>query len=163
MPTLNNHDDYLNYCIELAKTSIEKGGGPFAALVVKDNNIIAQGHNQVTMNHDPTAHAEINAIRAACQVLSDFQLSDCILYSSSEPCPMCLSAIYWSRLPRVYYANDYQQAQRADFDDQFIFQELSLPHHAKRIQLQQTDNPQIRQTAAKIFDIWIAKTDKIAY
>jgi len=155
--------EFMQRAIELAKQSINQEGGPFAAVIVKDNKIIGEGFNQVSCNNDPTAHAEIVAIRNACKHLSSFQLTNCILYSSSEPCPMCLSAIYWSRLERVYYANSYQQAQAIGFDDQFIFTELALPHQQKKIPIKQIQENNILKDAAEIFSLWDNKLDKIRY
>jgi len=155
--------EFMQRAIELAKQSISQGGGPFAAVVVKDNAIIGEGFNQVTSNNDPTAHAEIIAIRNACKKLSSFKLTNCILYTSSEPCPMCLSAIYWSRLDRVYYANSYQQAQTIGFDDQFIFNELAIPHQQKQIHIAQIQDSQTRKNAADIFTLWEQNLDKISY
>jgi guanine deaminase len=155
--------EFMQRAIELAKQSINQGGGPFAAVIVKDNQIIGEGFNQVSNKNDPTAHAEIVAIRNACKHLSYFQLTDCILYSSSEPCPMCLSAIYWSRLKHVFYANSYQQAQLAGFDDQFIFSELALPHQQKKIPISQIQEVKILNNASDIFTLWKQKLDKINY
>lgn len=149
--------------IELAKQSIEVGGGPFAAVIVKDNQIIGKGANQVTLNNDPTAHAEIMAIRQACQKLNNYQLKGCSIYTSSEPCPMCLSAIYWSRLTQVYYANSYQQAQLAGFDDQFIFNELTLDHQHKHLLISQINSSVMLKEAGSIFTLWSNKLDKKEY
>ena len=154
---------FIQRAIDLAKQSLKQGGGPFAAVVVKDNQIIGEGTNQVSNHNDPTAHAEIVAIRNACQQISCFELTGCILYSSSEPCPMCLSAIYWSRIKQVYYANSYQQAQAAGFDDQFIFNELTLPHQQKQIPITQIQETEILNNAADIFTLWDKKLDKIRY
>lgn len=118
------HADFLRYAIDLARQNVADGGGPFGAIVVKDQRIIASSANRVTPNLDPTAHAEIMAIRLACQQLGDFQLTDCTLYTSCEPCPMCLGAIYWARLKAVYYACNRFDAAAAGFDDSFIYDEL---------------------------------------
>ncbi|MFK5985426.1 MAG: nucleoside deaminase [Pseudomonadota bacterium] len=154
---------FIRRAIELAKHSIDSGGGPFAAVIVKQGKIIGEGFNQVTQNNDPTAHAEIIAIRHACKELSDYQLKDCIIYTSSEPCPMCLSAIYWSRLTQVYYANSYQQAQSAGFDDQFIFEELALAHKHKKINISQIESTEVLEQASNIFTLWNNKIDKKEY
>ncbi|MFK5895306.1 MAG: nucleoside deaminase [Pseudomonadota bacterium] len=156
-------NEHIIRAIELAKQSVNQGGGPFAAVIVKDNQIIGEGVNQVTQQNDPTAHAEIQAIRNACKKLSSFQLTDCTLYTTSEPCPMCLSAIYWSRLEQVYYANSYQQAKLAGFDDQFIFNQLNLPHQQKKIHISQIQETEILNKAADIFRLWDNKEDKIKY
>jgi guanine deaminase len=155
--------EFMQRVIKLAKQSVNQGGGPFAAVIVKDKQIIGEGCNQVSCDNDPTAHAEIIAIRNACKKLSSFQLTGCILYASSEPCPMCLSAVYWSRLDQVYFANSYQQAQSAGFDDQFIFNQLTLPHHKKTLRISQIKEPEILKNAADIFTLWNEKSDKISY
>ena len=118
------HADFLQQAIDLATQNVANGGGPFGAIVVKDQHIIASSGNRVTPNLDPTAHAEIMAIRLACQQLQNFQLTDCILYTSCEPCPMCLGAIYWARLKQVYYACNRFDAAAAGFDDSFIYDEI---------------------------------------
>lgn len=118
------HADFLQQAVDLACDNVANGGGPFGALVVKDRCIVASSGNRVTCNLDPTAHAEIMAIRLACQKLGDFQLSDCVLYTSCEPCPMCLGAIYWARLQAVYYACNRFDAAAAGFDDSFIYDEI---------------------------------------
>lgn len=155
--------EFMLQVIELAKQSVNQGGGPFAAVLVKDDQIIGQGCNQVSSDNDPTAHAEIIAIRNACKKLSSFQLSGCILYTSSEPCPMCLSAAYWSRLDTIYYANSYQQAKSAGFDDQFIINQLALPHQQKTIHISQIQETEVLNKAAEIFTMWNIKSDKIRY
>jgi guanine deaminase len=125
------HSHFLQKAIDLASRNVGDGGGPFGAIIVKDGAIIAARGNRVTPNLDPTAHAEIMAIRAACLQLGDFQLNDCILYTSCEPCPMCLGAIYWARLSAVYYACNRFDASRAGFDDSFIYDEIPK-HPAER-------------------------------
>jgi guanine deaminase len=127
------HRHYLQQTVDLAAKNIAEGGGPFAALIVKNREIIAVGANRVVVNNDPSAHAEIVAIRAACQHLADFQLKDCILYSSCEPCPMCLGAIYWARPAEVYYACSRFDASRAGFDDSFIYDEIPKPPAERNI------------------------------
>jgi guanine deaminase len=138
---------------------IDRHGGPFGAIVVKDGEVIARGHNQVTLSHDPTAHAEILAIRKACQVLQHFQLTGCELYSSCEPCPMCFSAIYWARLDRVYYANTRLEAAAIDFDDDVIAVELTKPEADRRIPFVHAPDPQ----ALAVFQQWRSLSDKIPY
>src|SRR5215813_15174684 len=124
---------FLEQAIELAVENVRRDGGPFAALVVKDGVVIATGVNQVTRTNDPTAHAEIVAIREACRVLGDFQLSGCDLYASCEPCPMCLGAIYWARPSRVFFAATHEQAAAAGFDDSFIYQQIAVPQGERDI------------------------------
>lgn len=118
------HQAFLRQAVKLARENVDQGGGPFGALIVKNGEIVAASGNRVTTNLDPTAHAEIMAIRLACGKLADFQLTDCILYTSCEPCPMCLGAIYWSRLKEVYFACNRFDAAAAGFDDSFIYEEI---------------------------------------
>ncbi len=151
---------FMRKAIALSQENVHSGkGGPFGAIIVKEGKIIAQGQNQVTSTNDPTAHAEIVAIREACRVLETFQLPGCELYTSCEPCPMCLGAIYWSRLDKVYYANTKVDAAQIGFDDQFIYEELQLPlaqRHLPMIQL-------MPQEASIAFQDWVEKTDKVEY
>ncbi|HIK31918.1 MAG TPA: nucleoside deaminase [Oscillatoriales cyanobacterium M59_W2019_021] len=150
----------MQTAIDLSLYSIRSGkGGPFGAIIVKNGAIIATGHNQVTSTNDPTAHAEIVAIREACRILQNFQLTGCELYTSCEPCPMCLGAIYWARLDRVYYANTKTDAAQIGFDDRFIYEELDLPmgdRHLPMVQL-------MRQEALAAFLEWNRKMDKVEY
>ena len=134
-------------------------GGPFGAVVVRKGKIVARGWNRVTSDNDPTAHAEVSAIRDACKKLKTFQLDDCELYTSCEPCPMCLAAIYWARLDAVYYANTRRDAARIEFDDAFIYREVSLPVSRRQIPMKQL----LRDEALRVFAEWAAKTDKIKY
>ena len=151
---------YIQYTIELAIENVkQQKGGPFAALIVKDNIIIATGTNVVTTSNDPSAHAEISAIRAACKKLNAFQLDDCIIYSSCEPCPMCLGAIYWARLQRLVFAADKRQAANAGFDDDFIYKEIALPYADRSIN---TSHLIIQQANAP-FEEWIENENKITY
>ncbi len=154
---------YMLRAIELAELSIKQGGGPFAAVIVKGDSIIGEGFNQVSLHNDPTAHAEMVAIRNACQNISHFQLLDAVLYCTGEPCPMCLSAIYWARLKCIYYANSYQQAQLAGFDDQFIYNELSLPDEKKSIPVSRITSKELLEKANNIYRLWDSKSDKIKY
>ena len=134
-------------------------GGPFGAVVVRDGKIVGRGCNEVTSVNDPTAHAEIVAIRAACQRLKTFQLDGCALYTSCEPCPMCLSAIYWARLSCVYYANTRKDAAQIDFDDDFIYREVALPVRRRKLVMKQL----LRKEALAAFAEWQRKPDKILY
>lgn len=118
--------DFMRKAIALSIENVKNGGGPFGAVIVKDNEIIATGVNRVTANHDPTAHAEVSAIRAACEKLNTFDLSGCEIYTSCEPCPMCLGAIYWAHLDKIYYGNNKHDAADIGFDDSFIYDELAL-------------------------------------
>ena len=160
---MKEHLSFLFKVIDLAKFSISHHGGPFAALVVKEGKIISQAYNHVTEHHDPTAHAEIVAIREACQTLTTHELKDCTLYASSEPCPMCLSAIYWAHLPTVYYINSCDQAKAVGFDDSFIFDELKLAHHEKQIKIIKEEDHLIRLHGAEIFKLWEKNKDRIDY
>jgi tRNA(Arg) A34 adenosine deaminase TadA len=134
-------------------------GGPFGAVVVRNGKIIARGWNQVTSTNDPTAHAEVTAIRAACKKLKTFQLDDCELYTSCEPCPMCLAAIYWARLKKVYFANTRQDAAKISFDDDLIYRELAQPVSRRKVPMKQL----LRLEALKVFAEWKTKADKIHY
>ena len=145
--------------IELSIDSAKTAGGPFGSVVVKDNKIISEGSNKVTSSNDPTAHAEIVAIRNACQELQTFNLSGCEIYTTCEPCPMCLSAIYWSRIDKVYYANTREDAKDINFDDSFIYFEISKKIDERKIKMKQM----LRNEALKAFEIWNNKVDKIKY
>ena len=150
---------FLQRAIELAIENVRRNGGPFAALVVKDGTVIAQGANQVTRTHDPTAHAEIVAIREACRVLGNFQLRGCDLYSSCEPCPMCLGAIYWARPARVFFAASHDDASAAGFDDTFIYREIEIPHSERSIPMIQV----MDELARRPFEEWTNRSDKVSY
>lgn len=154
-------EDYLREAIALARSGMERGdGGPFGCVIVKDGQVIGRGSNMVTSSNDPTAHAEVVAIRQACQVLGDFQLVGCTLYTSCEPCPMCLGAIYWARPDRIVFAASREDAARAGFDDQLIYDEIPLPSQERRIP---TAGKLMRDEANKVFQEWIAKCDKTVY
>jgi guanine deaminase len=154
------HTEFLRQAIDLAVENAKSGeGGPYGAVIVKDNQLIAASGNKVTSAVDPTAHAEVMVIRLACKTLNDFQLQGCILYSSCEPCPMCLGAIYWARLEKVYYACSRQDAAAANFDDSFIYDEISVPPHQRRIPMLHLNLP----NAMRPFDIWAEKSDKVLY
>ena len=150
----------MREAIALAMENVRSdAGGPFAALVVKDQQVIAKGTNRVTSTNDPTAHAEIVAVREACQVLRNFQLEGCELYSTCEPCPMCLGAIYWARPSRIFYASSGAEAAAAGFDDQFIYDEMKLPAEKRRIPMTQM----LREESLSIFAAWAKQPDKRAY
>ena len=150
---------FMAKAIELSISSSNTIGGPFGSVVVKDNAIISEGSNKVTSSNDPTAHAEVVAIREACKKLNTFDLSGCEIYTSCEPCPMCLSAIYWSRLDTIYYANTREDAKNIDFDDSFIYLEIPKKISDRKIKMIQM----LRDDALKAFEIWSKKTDKIKY
>ena len=153
-------NEFMQRAIELAIENVRLGrGGPFGAVVVKGGTIIAEGANSVTSTNDPTAHAEMTAIRAACRVLGDFQLAGCDIYTSCEPCPMCLGAIYWARPARVFYACTAGDAAAAGFDDSFIYQQLWLPPDQRKIPMA----PLMREQALATFRAWKEKSDKIPY
>jgi len=154
------NDPFMARAIQLSIESVQSGrGGPFGAVIVRGGKIVAEGANQVTSLKDPTAHAEILAIRQACAKLGAFELKDCELYTSCEPCPMCLGAIYWSRLARLYFANTAEDAANIGFDDSFIYAELSLPHFQRRLPAIQI----MREEALAGFRAWTEKVGKIRY
>ena len=155
--TLKNN--FMLKAIELSVSSTNNAGGPFGCVIVKDNKIIAEGSNKVTSSNDPTAHAEIVAIRDACQKLNTFNLSGSDLYSSCEPCPMCLSAIYWSHIDNIFYANTRDDAKKINFDDSFIYSEFSKKIEDRKIPIKQM----LRDEALKAFELWNKKIDKIEY
>jgi tRNA(Arg) A34 adenosine deaminase TadA len=150
----------MRAAIRLSHQMMRRGkGGPFGAVVVRDGKIIGRGFNLVTSTNDPTAHAEIVAIRDACKRIRNFQLEECDLYTSCEPCPMCLSAIYWARLRKVYYANTRKDAARIAFDDDFIYREVALPIRKRAIRMEQL----LRKEALTVFQEWKNKADKTPY
>ena len=151
--------DFMKKAIDLSIQNIKDSGGPFGCVIVRDNNIIAEGVNRVTFNNDPTAHAEIVAIRNACNKLNTFNLEGCELYSSCEPCPMCLSAIYWSHIDKVYFGNSREDAAKIQFDDKFIYDELSLKMTERKIPISQIS----RDEAIKAFNLWENEENKIKY
>lgn len=152
--------DFMQRAIDLAKENVKKGGGPFGAVIVKNGKIVGEGVNRVTSNNDPTAHAEVTAIRNACENLSSFQLDDCEIYSSCEPCPMCLGAIYWARPKKLYFASTKQDAADIDFDDSFIYKEINQPYEKRKIE---THKEFMRPESLEIFKLWKTKEDKIEY
>ena len=154
------HERWIHEAVDLARAGMrDKGGGPFGALVVCDERVVGRGNNQVTEQLDPTAHAEIVAIREACRVLSRFDLRGCILYTSCEPCPMCLGAIYWSRPAHVFYAANAADAASAGFDDAFIYKELSRPPAERHIPMTQF----MREESLAVFEAWKTAANKKRY
>jgi guanine deaminase len=151
---------FIDAAIDLARFSVEKGGGPFGCVIVKNNRIVGRGHNRVTLNNDPTAHAEIMAIRDACKNLGTFQLTGCEVYTSCYPCPMCLGAIYWARPSIIYYGASRHDADDFGFDDKFIYDEFSKPDEERKI-------PTVQISGLEAVDVfkknWGNKTDKIEY
>ena len=158
---MTERDQYfMRRAIQLAEEGMNSNeGGPFGAVVVKDDKIIAEGNNGVTSTNDPTAHAEVVAIRRACEKLNTFQLDDCIIYTSCEPCPMCLGAIYWARPKKVFYACDKNDAAEIDFDDQFIYDEIDKPIGERNIQFKQL----LKEEGKLVFNKWAEKVDKTEY
>lgn len=155
----NLQHDYMQKAIELAKQSVEKGGGPFGAVIVKDGTIVAQGHNCVTLDNDPTAHAEVSTIRNACKKLNTFDLSGCEIYTSCEPCPMCLSAIYWARIDKIYYGCTKEDAKDIGFDDSFIYDQIDLKPEKRSI-------PSVHlmgDEALAAFRLWDENENRIEY
>ena len=152
-------NEFMKRAIELSIESVNKGGGPFGCVIVKDEKIVSEGSNKVTLTNDPTAHGEIVAIRDACKKLNNFSLSGSELYSTCEPCPMCLSAIYWARVDKIYYANTREDARKIDFDDSLIYSELQKNIEKRKIPMIQM----MRSEALKAFELWHKKTDKVKY
>ena len=150
---------FMSRAIELSIESVNNGTGPFGCVIVKDEKIVSEGSNKVTSSKDPTAHGEIVAIREACKKINNFSLSGFELYSSCEPCPMCLSAIYWARIDKVYFANTRQDAQKIDFDDSLIYSEFQKNIDKRKIPMVQM----MRSEALKAFELWDKKTDKVKY
>ena len=156
---MKSKNKFMLRAIELSISSANGTGGPFGCVIVQDDKIIAEGSNKVTFSNDPTAHAEIVAIREACKKLNTFNLSGCDLYASCEPCPMCLSAIYWSHVDNIFYANTKEDAKKINFDDSLIYSEISKKNEDRKIPIKQM----LRDEALKAFEIWNKKTDKIEY
>jgi len=150
---------FMLKAIELSVSSASTDGGPFGCVIVKDGKIVAEGRNKVTATNDPTAHGEIVAIREACRKLNTFNLLGCELYSSCEPCPMCLSAIYWSHINTVYYANNRDDAKKIDFDDSMIYLEINKKVNERKIKMHQM----MRNEALEAFKIWNEKSNKVKY
>ena len=151
--------EFMREAIRLSMNSVETGGGPFGAVIVKDGRIVAGSSNSVTLDNDPTAHAEVNCIRKACKALGTFDLSGCDIYTSCEPCPMCLGAIYWAHLDRIFFANNRKDAAEIDFDDDFIYEEIVKPLDERKTPV----IPVLRNEALAVFTAWKEKADKIEY
>lgn len=157
---LTKQSEFMQEAIQLSIENVKSGkGGPFGAVIVKDGKIIAHGANSVTSNNDPTAHAEVMAIRKACEVLGTFQLDGCEIYTSCEPCPMCLGAIYWARPDKMYYANTKKDAADINFDDNFIYEELALPYADRKLETVQI----MRDEALEAFKLWSESIARIEY
>ncbi|MEJ8802708.1 nucleoside deaminase [Pontibacter sp. H249] len=157
---MQDKEAFMREAIRLSQEKMEAGfGGPFGAVIVRNNQIIARGYNNVLSSNDPTAHAEVDAIRKACQALGNYQLIDCELYTSCEPCPMCLGAIYWARLKKVYYGNTRQDAAAVGFDDNFIYEEINVPIEQRHIPMHQL----LPQEAETAFMAWQRKENKQPY
>lgn len=155
-----NHEGYMREAIRISEDGLKSGrGGPFGCVVVKAGKVVGRGGNQVTSTCDPTAHAEVVAIRDACKALGTFKLDGCTLYASCEPCPMCLSAIYWARIPEVYYGNTRQDAAAIGFDDDFIYGQIPLDPDKRTVAMR----PLLPGEAKGAFTSWASKTDKVAY
>ena len=151
---------FMREAIQLSQSGLRSGrGGPFGCVVVRGGKVVGRGSNQVTSTFDPTAHAEVVAIRDACKALGTFQLEDCTLYASCEPCPMCLSAIYWARIPNVFYGNSRQDAAAIGFDDDLIYREIPLPVDQRRVAMK----PLLANEALPVFKEWAQKSDKTPY
>ena len=150
---------FMQMAIDLSSENIDKGGGPFGAVIVRDGKLLSRGANRVVPNNDPTAHAEVVAIRNACRELGTFDLSGCTVYTSCEPCPMCLSAIYWAGISRICYANTKRDAAAIDFDDSFIYDQLRLDYDRRSICCEHF----MRDEALAAFRKWEATTDKVEY
>ena len=150
---------FMREAIRLANESVERGGGPFGAVIVKDGEIVAGSSNSVTIDNDPTAHAEVNTIREACRKLRTFDLSGCTIYTSCEPCPMCLGAIYWARIGKIFYGNTRKDARDIQFADDFIYEELDRPMNERTVPIV----PLLRDEALHTFRLWTEKTDKTEY
>lgn len=153
------NSELMQLAINLSLENVANGGGPFGAVIAKNGEVVATGVNRVTASNDPTAHAEVSAIRAAALKLGDFNLSGCEIYTSCEPCPMCLGAIYWARLDKMYYGNTKDDAKAIGFDDSFIYSELELSVNARSL----PTVPFMRENALSAFDAWAAKVDKVEY
>lgn len=152
-------EELMRMAIELSVRNVADGGGPFGAVIARDGEIVATGVNRVVPDHDPTAHAEINAIRAAARKMNTFDLSGCEIYTSCEPCPMCFGAIYWAHIDRIYYGSGKHDAAAAGFDDAFIYSEMELKPECRRLKSEKL----MSEEAASVFKEWMNKTDKVTY
>jgi tRNA(Arg) A34 adenosine deaminase TadA len=158
--TVADQQKFMRRAIALSREKMQKNcGGPFGAVIVKNGKVIGEGWNQVTSGNDPTAHAEVTAIRAACKKIKNFSLKGCDIYTSCEPCPMCLAAIYWARLERIYYANTRKDAAAIGFDDDFLYQEVARPHERRSVPVKRI----LPDEALAVFDGWRKKADKKHY
>lgn len=156
---MDYNPEYMHLAAELSANNIDNGGGPFGAVIVRDGEIISTGVNRVTADNDPTAHAEVNAIREACRKLKTFKLEGCVVYSSCEPCPMCLSALYWAGVKRIYFGNTKEDAARINFSDKFIYEEIE-----KQPSDRQTPGIHVgNRETIRAFEKWASKPDKIEY
>lgn len=157
---MSNHENFMRMAIELSEYNVKQGmGGPFGAVIVKDGMVVARSSNKVVPQNDPTAHAEISAIRLACQELNTHDLSGCEIYTSCEPCPMCLGAIYWARIDKIYFANTKADAAGIGFDDQFIYSELHLPMEKRKLEFKQL----MRDDALNAFKLWSEAESRTEY
>ena len=156
---MDQHQKFMRKAIALSLQNLKKGGGPFGAVIVKDNKVIATGVNRVTSHNDPTAHAEIVAIRSATRKLHSFNIQGCTIYTSCEPCPMCLAAIYWAHLDKIYYANTKTDAKNIGFDDSFIYDELALKPADRKL----PSEVLLHNEAITAFEAWMSKEDKVEY
>jgi len=152
-------NDFMRMAIMLSEESVRSGGGPFGAVIVKDGTVIAKGENRVTVDHDPTAHAEVNAIRRAAEALGTFDLSGCDIYTSCEPCPMCLGAIYWAHIDRVFYGNSREDAAAIGFDDAMLYHEISVDQSMRAKEIIKL----LPDEAIRAFEMWRDKPDKTCY
>ena len=159
MNITNQDREFMREAIRLASESVRNGGGPFGAVIVKDGKIVAGSSNRVTIDNDPTAHAEVNTIREACRRLGTFDLSGCVIYTSCEPCPMCLGAIYWAHIDRIYYGNTRKDAADINFDDDFIYHELEKPMDERSTPIIQL----LRDEALPVFRMWAESDEKTEY
>lgn len=157
---MEKHQEFMRSAIDLSLQNVEKGlGGPFGAVIVKDGEIIAQSANTVTTTNDPTAHSEVATIRLACAKLNTFNLEGCVIYTSCEPCPMCLGAIYWARLDKMYYGNTKQDAANIGFDDAFIYEELDLKMEDRKLKSKQI----LADEAIEAFNLWVKSEKRVNY
>lgn len=159
MEVTENDRAFMQQAIDLSVENVKNGGGPFGAVIVKDGKVVATGVNRVTANNDPTAHAEVSAIRAACQKVADFRLEGCTIYTSCEPCPMCLSAIYWAGISSICYGNTKEDAEAIGFGDKFIYEEIDRPYAQRSIPTRML----MREQALRAFRDWEEKEDKVEY